>query len=69
MFYDQLKQACKDNNTSITAVLKKIGIGLSLIHISRNAQILKRPTILISPPLNVKFIIFQLIQLKRRRIL
>ena len=27
MFYDQLKQACKDNNTSITAVLKKIGIG------------------------------------------
>ncbi|MCM1008980.1 MAG: hypothetical protein NC485_13920 [Ruminococcus flavefaciens] len=27
MFYRQLKQACKSNNTSITAVLKKIGIG------------------------------------------
>lgn len=27
MFYDQLKQACKENGTSITAVLKKIGVG------------------------------------------
>ena len=27
MFYNQLKQACKENGTSITAVLKKIGIG------------------------------------------
>lgn len=27
MFYEQLKQACKDNNTSVTAVLKKIGVG------------------------------------------
>lgn len=27
MFYKQLKQACKENNTSITAVLKKIVIG------------------------------------------
>ncbi len=27
MFYDQLKAACKEKNTSITAVLKKIGIG------------------------------------------
>ena len=27
MFYDQLKAACKEKNTSVTAVLKKIGIG------------------------------------------
>lgn len=27
MFYEQLKKACKENNTSITAVLKKLGIG------------------------------------------
>ncbi len=27
MFYEQLKQACKKENTSITATLKKIGIG------------------------------------------
>lgn len=27
MFYEQLKQACKDNKTSVTAVLKKIGVG------------------------------------------
>lgn len=27
MFYDYLKQACKENGTSITAVLKKIGVG------------------------------------------
>ncbi|MDE5993917.1 MAG: hypothetical protein K2G60_00215 [Oscillospiraceae bacterium] len=27
MFYNQLKQACKKKGTSITAVLKKIGIG------------------------------------------
>lgn len=27
MFYDYLKQACKDNNISVTATLKKIGIG------------------------------------------
>lgn len=27
MFYEQLKKACKKNNTSITAVLKQLGIG------------------------------------------
>ncbi|MGN1411912.1 MAG: helix-turn-helix domain-containing protein [Oscillospiraceae bacterium] len=27
MFYEQLKKACKKNNTSVTAVLKNIGIG------------------------------------------
>lgn len=27
MFYEQLKKACKNKNTSVTAVLKKIGIG------------------------------------------
>lgn len=27
MFYEQLKKACKQNGTTITAVLKKIGIG------------------------------------------
>ena len=27
MFYNQLKAACKAKNTSVTAVLKKIGIG------------------------------------------
>lgn len=27
MFYEQLKKACKDRKTSITAVLKKLGIG------------------------------------------
>lgn len=27
MFYEQLKKACKNNRTSVTAVLKKIGIG------------------------------------------
>lgn len=27
MFYNQLKAACKQNNTSVTAVLKKIGLG------------------------------------------
>ncbi|MBQ8515607.1 MAG: hypothetical protein IJ496_09440 [Ruminococcus sp.] len=27
MFYDYLKQACKEKGTSITAVLKKIGVG------------------------------------------
>lgn len=27
MFYDQLKKACKNNGTTVTAVLKKIGIG------------------------------------------
>ena len=27
MFYDNLKQACKKNGTSVTAILKKIGMG------------------------------------------
>ena len=27
MFYEQLNKACKENGTSITAVLKKIGVG------------------------------------------
>ncbi|MDE6101985.1 MAG: hypothetical protein K2F73_03300 [Ruminococcus sp.] len=27
MFYEQLKKACKNKSTSVTAVLKKIGIG------------------------------------------
>lgn len=27
MFYEQLKKACKEKNTTITAVLKKIGVG------------------------------------------
>ncbi|MDE5765459.1 MAG: helix-turn-helix domain-containing protein [Ruminococcus sp.] len=27
MFYEQLRKACKSNHTSITAVLKKIGLG------------------------------------------
>lgn len=27
MFYDRLKQACKNKNTNVTATLKKIGIG------------------------------------------
>lgn len=27
MFYEQFKKPCKENNTSITAVLKKLRIG------------------------------------------